>query len=151
MRLILLFLLLALPLFALNEPVLLDSIAAVETGNRDMVGKAGERGPWQLTISVAARVGGHDRKAAQRWLHIVMADLTQRGVFVSPHSIALSWNAGVRATAEGRAPEVSYRYAERVVNVYESRLVRALGRPLTRPKTPRFDLTPYPVYLPSHP
>lgn len=150
MRLLLLTLLLAIPLrAAINESVLLDSIAAVETGNRDVLGAAGERGAYQLIPSVAARVGGHDRKAALKWLHIVEADLTRHGVFVSVHSISLAWNAGTRATSEGRAPVSSYLYANRVVQTYESRLVRALGRPLT--KSPQISLTPPLFTIPSHP
>lgn len=140
-----------LSLFALNEEVMLDAIAAVETGNRDLVGKAHERGPWQLLPSVAARVGGHDRKAAHKWLKIIMRDLVRRGVFVSPHSVALSWNAGVHAAAGGRAPESSYLYSIRVVNVYESRLIRALGRPQSKALTPRFSLTPPMFIIPSTP
>lgn len=150
MRLLLLICLLALPLRAtLNESIMLDSIAAVETGNRDLVGAAGERGPYQLIPSVAARVGGHDRRAAQRWFKIMIVDLTRRGVFVSPHSVSLAWNAGARATAQGRAPESSYLYANRVVQTYESRMVRALGRPLAKP--PQISLTPPMFVVPSHP
>ncbi len=146
MRLLILAILLVVPLTAaINEEVLLDSIASVETGNRDLVGAAHETGPWQLLPSVAQRVGGHDRRAALKWLHIVEADLARRGAFVSVHSCALSWNAGVRATTEGRAPMSSYLYAQRVCSAYDSRLVRALSRPFTKP-----SLTPSLFTVPSH-
>lgn len=147
---LLLILLLVSPLgAALNDSVMLDSIAAVETGNQDLRGARGERGPWQLMPKVAAQVGGYDRVAAARWLVIVKRDLARRGVWVSSHSVALAWNVGARLASEGRAPVSTYLYADRVCNVYQSRLVRALGRPLNKSRETR--LTPGAFCVPCVP
>lgn len=145
MRLLLLAALLPTLLSAasINEPILLDAIAQVETGNRDLVGKAFERGPFQMLPSICARVGGHDRRAALRWLHIVEADLGRRGVEVSPWSCSMSWNAGVRCVAEGRAPVLTYLYALRVTDLYRDHLPAA-------PTRATHLLSPPMFVIPSH-
>lgn len=128
MRLFCLLLLLALPLSAaynapLKESLMLDAIAMVETGNReDVVGKHNEKGAYQLTPKVARQVGGHDRAAARRWLHVVMLDMKRAGIDVNAFNTALSWNGGVPTVKRGRAAMSTYDYARRVRNTYESLL-----------------------------
>ncbi len=104
-----------------NEAILLEAIAMVETGNRaNVVGRAHERGAWQLTPTVRARVGGHDYEAALKWLRIVKTDMARHGIYVNPTNVALCWNAGIYATRKGRAPMSSYLYANRVDNLYQA-------------------------------
>ncbi len=109
---------------SINRGVMLDAIADVETGNRDLIGAANERGPYQLMPKVAAQVGGHDRAAASRWLDRTISDMEKAGIDVNSTNVALCWNADVRRVARGAAPMSSYLYAERVSNVYRSRLLR---------------------------
>lgn len=128
----------------INEPILLDAIAQVETGNRDLVGKAFERGPFQMLPSICARVGGHDKRAALKWLHIVEADLGRRGIEVSAWSCSMSWNAGVRCVAEGRAPVSTYLYAQRVLTLYLDHLPAI-------PTRAAHPFSPPMFVIPSHP
>lgn len=137
--------------FAINEEVMLDAIAAVETGNRDMVGAAGERGPYQLTPAVRSRVGGHDRAAAHRWLKIILRDMHRYHIDVNSFNVAMVYNGGITAVRRGRAAMSTYGYANRVSNTYSSRLVRALGRPQSKVPTPRFSLTPPMFTVPCSP
>lgn len=149
MRLLILLALLVSPLYALNQDVLLDSIAAVETGNRDVRGAHGERGFWQLTPAVRARVGGgYDRIAASRWLSIVIHDMGIHHIDVNPFNTAIAWNGGINSIRRGRIAMSTYDYSLRVANTYQSRMVRALGRPLTQP---RIQLTPPMFVVPSYP
>ncbi len=127
---------------ALNREVLIDAIGLVETGGVARRGKAGERGVYQLLPSVAKVVGGHDRAAALRWLDILIRDLTQRGVHISAHSVAMGWNCGARATAEGRAPVSTFLYANRVELLYHTYASPPL--PLAPPKPRMFTLSTNP-------
>lgn len=122
-RLLIASLLFAPPLAAsINDRVFLEAIAEVETGNRDVVGAARERGPWQLTPAVRTQVGGHDYQAALKWLRMLKAEMGHYHIHVNPTNLALSWNAGIHATRKGRAPMSSYLYAQRVDNLYRALL-----------------------------
>jgi hypothetical protein len=46
--------------------------------------------------------------------------LEQSGVVGNSFNIAMAWNCGVEAVLSGRAPNVSYNYAERVANLVET-------------------------------
>ncbi len=146
MRLLILAILLVVPLTAaINEEVLLDSIASVETGNREIWGAHGELGQWQLTPSVRARVGGgHDRAAATRWLRIVEHDMTVYHIDVNPFNTAIAWNGGIGSIRRGRVAMSTYDYALRVANTYSARLPRPLIKPT-------IALTPPMFVIPSHP
>ena len=119
---------------ALNRDTLIDAIGQVETGGRaGLVGKQHERGIYQMLPSVAREMSGYDKAAALRWLDRLIRRLEARHVDVTPYTLSLCWNAGFRATVEGRAPEVSYTYANRVTSLYQSRLPIALSKP-THPR-----------------
>jgi hypothetical protein len=107
---------------SINEEVLLDAIAMVETGNRDIVGAAGERGKWQLAPSVRAKVGGHDRAAARRWLKLMIRDLGRANIHICAYNLALTHNAGITAVRRGRVPVSTYHYANRVDRLYRALL-----------------------------
>ncbi len=150
MRYLLLFLLTGSLFASINESVMLDAIAAVETGNRaDVIGAHQEKGMWQLTPSVAQQVGGYDRDAAHRWLRIIIVDMKRARIHVCPVNIYLVWNAGIGSVKRSQVPVISYERADRVENVYQSHLVRALGRPLNKPR--EILLTPPMFSVPSAP
>lgn len=119
-----------------NPQTMLEAIRLVE--NTSGWGRHSEYGPYQMIASVRATVGGHDKAAAMRWLKIVCKDLKRLGADVTPHAIALSWNAGVYRATRGRAPLSSYDYANRVISTYNSLLV---AHPTIRTSTPIFSLT----------
>ncbi|HVZ65555.1 MAG TPA: hypothetical protein VG936_13385 [Lacunisphaera sp.] len=91
------------------------------------LGRFGELGPYQFRpatwrmhtkrpFSMAA-----DRTAADEVavLHYewIKRTLEQSGVDPSTFNIALAWNCGVEAVVDGRVPDMSYTYAERVTNL----------------------------------
>lgn len=150
MRLLILLCLLALPLRAtLNESVLLDAIADVETGNRDVRGAAGERGAYQLTPAVASRVGGYDRRAAHRWLKIVLKDMKRHSIDINVWNVGCVWNGGLTAVRRNRVADSTHDYANRLASTYQSRFPRAPARPPSKPFV--ISLTPPMFTIPSHP
>lgn len=64
--------------------------------------------------------------------------LEQRGVEANVFNIAMAWNCGVEAVLSGRAPVVSYNYAERVTNLVETfkQRVRPVAVEANKPPTP---------------
>lgn len=93
-------------------------------------GPKGELGPYQFrhgTWRMHSRkpfTQATDRATADEvavihyeWIKRQLADA---GVEPSAFNIALAWNCGVNAVISGRAPTVSYRYAERVTNLVDS-------------------------------
>lgn len=110
----------------------LDAVRQVEEWNgRD--GRAGERGPWQITAAVwsmhmpgisfaQARQEGPARACAVKhvaWLRSrLRAQRHGVGVADNAFNLALCWNAGFSRTITGRAPLDSYDYARRVQNLY---------------------------------
>jgi hypothetical protein len=109
MRLLFILLLLfALPAVAqIDEARELRCIGAVETGNRWMVGRAGEIGPQQMTA--AARKRALDPLEYLRWLEKVVPDPT-------PYRLALAWAAGPAGMRD--APYRKRDEAQRAANLY---------------------------------
>lgn len=112
----------------LDVPRFLGAIRAVEEWHgRD--GRAGERGPWQITRDVwamhmpgrpfsEARKEGPAYACAVKHLAWLRAGLVKAGTDDNAFNLALCWNAGLTATITGRAPQISYDYAVRVSNLY---------------------------------
>lgn len=110
--------------------LLLWAITQVETpyGTPAHPGPAGETGRYGLTPSVR-----HDRGRELRAAGIPITDENLaraqvewiRGRLIANHSpaglmdIAIAYNAGVTAKVNGRAPDRSYDYGARVVNLVE--------------------------------
>ena len=124
---ILLFLSLVPSAFAtINEKILLEAIAEVETGNRDgVIGAAGERGRYQLSRPIQRVVGGYDRAAAQRWMKVVLADMQKYDIPICAYNLAYIWNSGIHAVRKGRIPMSTYDYGARVNNIYQIKLTEA--------------------------
>jgi hypothetical protein len=94
----------------------LRAVALVESAdNPHAVGAAGERGRFQMTPAVVATCGGYGEKEAARWSRQIERELVAVGIDPLPFNIALAWNAGTGAVKRGKAPEISYGYASRVV------------------------------------
>lgn len=108
-----LFLLLALPCAAaVDTPAMLHAIAQVETGGRNVRGRAGEHSPYQLTPAVWHRYRGTAKQRAAAHLHYLASKLpnptTQR--------LALAWNGGLGSVDRPSAAQRDY--ANRVTNLY---------------------------------
>src|SRR5688572_18853062 len=95
--------------------------------NHSRPGKFGEMGPYQFRsatwrmhtrrpFSQATQREAADEVAVAHyeWLK---TNLEKAGVDASPFNIAMAWNSGVNNVIKGRAPNVSYNYAQRVVNL----------------------------------
>lgn len=113
MKTLLIYLLLALPVAALDEGALLRAIAEVETGNRHVRGRAGEMGPHQ--VGPAARA---DNGNAQRHLRWMQRTLREAGLAPTPYLLALAWNAGCERVIQDREQARHRNYARRVMNLY---------------------------------
>jgi hypothetical protein len=97
-------------------------------------GPKGELGPYQFRKDTwrmhSRRPFTHatERAAADEVAVIhyewIKRQLAGAGVEPSAFNIALAWNCGVNAVISGRAPTVSYRYAERVTNLVDSLKLR---------------------------
>lgn len=110
--------------------ILLQAVSLVETGgNPHAVGRAGERGEFQMTPAVVAEVGGYGRREAEAQMRRLARLLEHAGIDPQPFNLALAWNAGIGAVKRGRAPASSYDYAVRVRNCYEA----LVGIPPPRP------------------
>jgi hypothetical protein len=107
-------------LSAASDDEQLHAIALVEDwqGRR---GAAGEIGPYQMMPRTWAAYRGSATARARQHLAWLKRELRHVDVDPSPFNLALCWNAGLRATITGRAPERSYDYALRVVAIMESR------------------------------
>lgn len=110
--------------------VILWGLAQLETphGIPAEPGPAGETGAWQLTPKVrhdrtaelraAGRKGPFtDREIAEAHVRWLERNLMAAGVDPSFFNIALAWNCGFDRTIRGRAPETSFHYATRLVNL----------------------------------
>ncbi len=95
--------------------------------NHTRMGRFGELGPYQFR---AATWRMHTKKSFQLANQRETADavaiqhyewikrtLGQAGIDASPFNIAMAWNSGVDNVLNGRAPSVSYDYAQRVTNL----------------------------------
>lgn len=98
--------------------------------NHTRMGRFGELGPYQFRASTWRM---HTRKsfslATQREaadevavIHYewIKRSLEKAGVDASAFNIAMAWNTGVDNVVNGRAPDVSYDYAERVTNLVQN-------------------------------
>lgn len=95
--------------------------------NQTHVGRFGELGPYQFRPATWRM---HTDKPFRQAIDRTVADevavkhyewikrtFEQAGVEPSVFNIAMAWNCGVDAVLSGRAPSVSYNYAERVSNL----------------------------------
>jgi len=98
--------------------------------NQTAVGRFGELGPYQFRpatwrmhtarpFNLATQRAVADEVAVMHYEWIKRA-LEQAGVAANSFNIAMAWNCGVNAVLAGRAPTVSYNYAERVANLVET-------------------------------
>jgi hypothetical protein len=98
--------------------------------NQTAVGRFGELGPYQFRpgtwrmhtdkpfrLAVSKPVADEIAVKHYEW---IKRTLEQRGVDANVFNIAMAWNCGVEAVLSGRAPTVSYHYAERVTNLVET-------------------------------
>jgi hypothetical protein len=95
--------------------------------NHTRAGKFGEMGPYQFRsgtwrmhtrrpFSQATQREAADEVAVLHY-EWIKSNLEKAGVDASPFNIAMAWNSGVNNVIKGRAPSVSYNYAQRVVNL----------------------------------
>lgn len=98
--------------------------------NQTHMGRFGELGPYQFRPATWRM---HTDKPFRQAIDRAVADevavkhyewikrtFEQAGVEPSVFNIAMAWNCGVDAVLSGRAPSVSYNYAERVSNLVAS-------------------------------
>ena len=95
--------------------------------NHSRMGRFGELGPYQFRsatwrmhtrkpFSSAIQREAADEVAVKHY-EWIKDNLEKAGVDASPFNIAMAWNSGVTNVIKGRAPSISYNYAERVVNL----------------------------------
>ncbi|MBI2497279.1 MAG: hypothetical protein HYV75_04935 [Opitutae bacterium] len=98
--------------------------------NQTGVGRYGELGPYQFRpgtwrmhtdkpfhLAVKREVADEVAVKHYEW---IKRTLKQHGVEASVFNIAMAWNCGVEAVLNGRAPTVTYHYAERVTNLVDT-------------------------------
>jgi hypothetical protein len=98
--------------------------------NQTTVGRFGELGPYQFRPATWRM---HTQKPFRQAIQREAADevavrhyewikktFEQAGVEPSVFNIAMAWNCGANAVIAGRAPAVSYNYAQRVTNLVET-------------------------------
>jgi ABC-type glycerol-3-phosphate transport system substrate-binding protein len=103
--------------------------------NQTTVGRFGELGPYQFRPATWRM---HTQKPFRQAIHRDVADevavkhyewikrtFVQAGVEPNVFNIAMAWNCGAGAVIAGRAPAVSYQYAQRVANLVETLKERA--------------------------
>jgi hypothetical protein len=98
--------------------------------NQTTVGRFGELGPYQFRpMTWRMHTQKPFRQAIQREVADEVAvrhyewikkSFEQAGVEPTVFNIAMAWNCGVSAVIAGRAPAVSYHYAQRVTNLVET-------------------------------
>jgi hypothetical protein len=111
-----------------SDAKLLAGIHLVENP-RGLIGAAGEHGPYHLlptSRAAAARrlrergvTAPAELQLAREHLAQIRREYAALGVADLPFNLALAWNAGATAAARNRAPESSYDYAQRVMNLME--------------------------------
>lgn len=122
--------LIAFALPPLDHGKLLDAIRTVEDvrGSR-RPGRHGERGDYALTYDVWQQHSRLDffryaydpvisRQVAQAHLESLCNGLERAGLPITPYTLGLAWNGGLRATVRHRTVASTKDYAERVQNVY---------------------------------
>ena len=121
--------------------------------NQTHVGRFGELGPYQFRPGTWRM---HTDKPFRHAIQRPVADevaikhyewikrtLERSGAEASVFNIAMAWNCGVEAVLTGRAPTVTYQYAERVSNLVETfkqRIQPGLAR--SNPSGPRSEMNP---------
>ncbi len=106
----------------------LEAIHQIENPrNTEEPGRYGELGPYQFRErtwrmhTLAPFSGAVDRRlsdaVAVKHYDWLCSQLALRGVPVSPYSIALAWNAGVRAVVNPNPPASAVDYASRAANI----------------------------------
>jgi hypothetical protein len=122
--------------FAVDEMKLLRAIAAVESGATNLsrpvrrIGRNGERSAWQFmagtwreyTTAPFTHASSNATVAhliAQTHLRRLRLELETSKIAATPFAIAMAWNAGASAVIQNSAPNSTWKYAERVVNLYE--------------------------------
>lgn len=104
--------------------------------NHARIGRHGELGPYQFRpatwrmhtrkpFRMAAERSAADEVAVQHY-EWIKRSLRKAGVDATPFNIAMAWNSGVDNVLNGRAPSVSYNYAERVTNLVQA--IKQQGR-----------------------
>jgi hypothetical protein len=108
-------------------PCMVEVIRQVENWKPGTVGRAGERGYWQLTPGVWRRYSRspqwsateeEQRCTAAKYLADIRAELIANGVPETPFFIALAYGAGVKATMRRTMPAAKLDYAQRAENLY---------------------------------
>ena len=95
--------------------------------NNTRMGRFGELGPYQFragtwrmhtkkSFQLANQRAAADEVAIKHY-EWIKRTLGNAGVDASPFNIAMAWNSGVDNVVNGRAPSVSYDYAQRVTNL----------------------------------
>jgi hypothetical protein len=98
--------------------------------NHTRMGRFGELGPYQFragtwrmhtkkSFQLANQRETADEVAIKHYEWIKQS-LEKAGVDASAFNIAMAWNTGVNNVVNGRAPSVSYNYAQRVTNLVHS-------------------------------
>jgi hypothetical protein len=98
--------------------------------NQTQVGRFGELGPYQFRpatwrmhtakpFRLAIERAAADEVAVKHY-EWIKRTFVQAGVEPSAFNIALAWNCGADAVINGRVPNVSYNYAERVSNLVDT-------------------------------
>ena len=98
--------------------------------NHTRMGRFGELGPYQFrpatwrmhtrkSFSLATQREAADEVAIIHY-EWIKRSLEKAGVDASAFNIAMAWNTGVDNVVNGRAPSVSYDYAERVTNLVQN-------------------------------
>lgn len=122
----------------IDEMRLLRAIAEVESGATNLsrpmkrVGRNGERSAWQFmphtwseyTSTPFAHASTNATVAhliAQMHLRRLRLELETSKVAATPFAIAVAWNAGPSAVSKNTVPASTWKYAVRVVNLYEAR------------------------------
>jgi len=98
--------------------------------NHTRAGRFGELGPyqfrpttWRMHTDKPFRLAVERETAdevAVKHYEWIKRNFERAGVEPNPFNIAMAWNCGVEAVLSGRAPSVSYSYAERVSNLVEN-------------------------------
>ena len=98
--------------------------------NQTQVGRFGELGPYQFRpgtwrmhsdkpFRMAIQRSVADEVAVKHY-EWIKRSLERAGAEANVFNIAMAWNCGVDAVINGRAPAVSYNYAQRVSNLVET-------------------------------
>lgn len=107
-------------LFALDKGAELQAIAFKEKSPAGRVGKRGELGIYQMLPVNVQKYGGYETANALLMLNDIIAELQNAGIDPNSFNCGLAWNAGTGAVIRGQAPTVSYQYAVKVRQYYET-------------------------------